>query len=196
MRAVPQFWAGHVESRSYPGSVMAGPSTWIVAAPQGWRVSFDWAQLGSLEAVDVMTEKSFHYQIAVADLFSLLMSEDAAGQWMGAVVELEPEAGGVVVVAAQGWPVVSGHVESIRQPDSVTFVWRAPDWPGPLRTVITLEPEADGTRLRLTETGYGTDDDLLRRRDYLWSHWLVRLAATGAQYRPGGVASGKHRPGD
>ncbi|MFZ2177136.1 MAG: SRPBCC domain-containing protein [Rhodococcus sp. (in: high G+C Gram-positive bacteria)] len=140
-----------------------------------------------------MTEKSFRYQIAVADLFSLLISEDAAGQWMGAVVELEPEAGGVVVVAAPGWPVVSGHVESIRQPDSVTFVWRAPDWPGPLRTVITLEPEADGARLRLTETGYGTDDDLLRTRDYLWSHWLVRLAATGAQYRPGGGAGRKYR---
>ena len=53
---------------------------------------------------------------------------------------------------------------------------------GALQTEIEIEADGDCSRLTLRETGYGDNDDLLRRRDWLWSHWLVRLTATGAQF--------------
>lgn len=131
----------------------------------------------------LVLRKAIRFDVPVGTLFALLTSEEAAGQWMAADVELDPVVGGAVVVAAMGWPVVSGQVEVMRQSEALTVRWQADEWPGPLRTSITTGAEDGGTRLELTETGYGGDDDLLRRRDWLWSHWLVRLAATAARQR-------------
>lgn len=132
---------------------------------------------------DLVLRKTLTFGVPAGLLFALLTSEDAATQWMSAEVQLDPVVGGEVTVAAMGWPVVSGEVEVIRAPESLTVRWLADEWPGPLRTVVTIRAGDGGTHLELSETGFGGDDDLLRRRDWLWSHWLVRLAATAAQQR-------------
>lgn len=130
---------------------------------------------------DLVLEKTANYAVAPATLFALLVSEEAASQWMGGTVELDPVVGGEVSVEIDGWPIVTGRVEQIDEPESLTLRWQAEGWPGPLRTVIAIHSAAEGSRLVLRETGYASDDDLRRRRDWSWSHWLVRLAATGAQ---------------
>jgi uncharacterized protein YndB with AHSA1/START domain len=131
---------------------------------------------------DLVLEKSVRYSVPGETLFALFVSEDAASQWMGGSVELEPVAGGELRIAIEGWPVVTGHVEEIDEPESLTLSWHAEGWPGVLRTVVTIHPDGDGSRLVLRETGYAGDDDLLRKRDWSWSHWLVRLVATAGQF--------------
>lgn len=133
--------------------------------------------------------KSLHFALPSGALFELLVSEEAATHWMGAEVEIDPEPGGDFLVRQAGWPEVVGEITELAAPHRIQVRWRADEWDGPLTSTVDIldEPEA-GCRLTLWETGFGTDDDLLRRRDWLWSHYLVRLAAVGAQLSSPGAA--------
>ena len=127
-----------------------------------------------------VVHKSVSFQAAPEVLFHTLVSERAMTEWMTAEVELEAKAGGSVEVAIEGWPLLTGEVEVYDTPSALRVRWQSEGWPGPLTTVITIDREGDGSRLMLHETGYGDDDELCRTRDYLWSHWLARLAAVSA----------------
>ncbi len=132
--------------------------------------------------------KSLRLTVPAPALFDLLVSEDAVAHWMGAEVEIDAVPGGEYLVRRAGWPEVAGEITRLSAPNRLDVRWSSPEWDGALTT--TVEIQADGeraSRLRLVETGFG-DDDLLRRRDWLWSHWLVRLAAAGAQHGSPGSA--------
>lgn len=137
---------------------------------------------GEAVNVDLVLEKVVAYESPAATLFALFVSEEWASHWMGAKVEIDAVAGGDVFVATDGWPVVTGHVVQIDEPKSLTLRWGAVEWSQPLETTIVIRSDGDGASLALRETGYGEDDDLLRRRSWLWSHWLVRLAAAGRRF--------------
>lgn len=125
-----------------------------------------------------MLEKSLRYAVSARRLFDLLVSEDDVRHWTGAEVEIDPEPGGEVRMWLAGWPEVVGEVLEVRTSERLVVRCAAVDWAGPLTSVIEIRDDTDGgSRLALRETGFGADDDLLRRRDWLWSHWLVRLAA-------------------
>ncbi|PND54358.1 hypothetical protein CRM90_28370 [Mycobacterium sp. ENV421] len=129
-----------------------------------------------------MLDKSLRYAMSAPKLYELLVSEDAAAHWMGADVTIEPAAGGEIRVSMSGWPEIVGEFLEVLEPQRLVVRWQAADWGRPL--ISTIETHADGphgSRLSVRESGFGSDDDLLRRRDWLWSHWLVRLAASGAQ---------------
>lgn len=125
--------------------------------------------------------KSVRYGLPAARLFALLVTEDQLRDWTGAEVELDPVPGGELVVRLPGWPELTGSVLEVREPDRLVTRCVAADWAAPLTSVIELRNDGPtGCRLTLTETGFGTDGELLRTRDWLWSHWLVRLAAMPA----------------
>jgi uncharacterized protein YndB with AHSA1/START domain len=93
-------------------------------------------------------------------------------------VEIDPEPSGEVRMRLAGWPEIVGEVLEVRAPERLVVRCAAADWAGPLTSVIEIRDDSTGgSRLALRESGFGADDDLLRRRDWLWSHWLVRLAA-------------------
>ena len=134
-------------------------------------------------ATELRIDKTMAVGAAVATVFEVLVSEESVEQWMTAEVILDPVVAGEVRVAAQGFPTVVGEVVEIDPPRLLSFVWGAADWSGPLRTTVDLRREGDQTLLRLVETGFGDDAELERTRSYLWSHWLIRLAATVSQGR-------------
>lgn len=131
---------------------------------------------------ETVLDKSLRYAMSTAELYELLVSEEAAAHWMGADVTIDPDVGGEVRVCMPGWPEIVGEFLDVLKPERLVVRWEAADWGRSL--VTTIVTEADGphdSRLAVRESGFGPDDDLLRRRDWLWSHWLVRLAAAGAQ---------------
>lgn len=134
-------------------------------------------------ATELRIDKTMAVGAAVATVFEVLVSEKSVEQWMTAEVILDPVVGGEVRVAAQGFRTVVGEVVEIDPPRLLSFVWGAVEWSGPLRTTVDLSREGDQTLLRLVETGFGDDAELERTRSYLWSHWLIRLAATVSQGR-------------
>ncbi|MGK2880350.1 MAG: SRPBCC family protein [Mycobacterium sp.] len=140
------------------------------------------SKVGGTEAV---LEKSLRYSVSAPKLYELLVSEDAATHWMGADVIIDPAVGGEIRVSMSGWPEIVGEFLEVLEPKRLVVSWQAADWARPLLSAIEID--ADGphdSRLSLRESGFDSDDDLLRRRDWLWSHWLVRLAAWGAQRGP------------
>ncbi|MFR9802055.1 SRPBCC family protein [Pseudonocardia sp. RS010] len=135
------------------------------------------------DATELRLDRRMSVEAGVGTVFEVLVSEESVAQWMTGEVVLDPVAGGEVRVAAQGFPTVAGVVAEIDPPRRLSLVWQAEDWSGPLRTTIELRQEGDQTELSLVETGFGEDGELERTRSYLWSHWLIRLAATVAQRR-------------
>lgn len=136
---------------------------------------------GQFDEAEYCLTKTLRTPVAADDLFSELTSEESAVVWMSAAVRLDPQVGGTVQVEAAGWPPIGGVVVALDRPTLLAIRWQAADWPGPLLSTIRVTPDPGGALLSLTETGHGTDDDLLRRRDWLWSHWLVRLSAVAAR---------------
>lgn len=130
----------------------------------------------------MVLDKSLRYTMSAAQLYELLVSEEAASHWMGAEAIIDPTVGGEIRVSMSGWPEMVGEFLEVLEPQRLVVRWQAADWGRPL--VSTIEIQVDGpnnSRLTVRESGFGSDDDLLRRQDWRWSHWLVRLAASGAQ---------------
>lgn len=121
-------------------------------------------------------------------VFDVLVSEDAVAQWMTSEVQIDPAIGGAFLVDTHGWPPVTGKIVDIEAPRLLAVVWRREDWGVALRTTIEVSSTHGETRVTLAEEGFGDDAELQRIRDYLWSHWLVRLRATISQFYGSGAA--------
>lgn len=120
-------------------------------------------------------------------VFDALVSEGAVAQWMTSEVQIDPTPGGAFLVDTHGWPPVTGEILDIETPRLLAVMWRREDWGVTLRTTIELSSAPGETRVTLVEEGFGGDAELQRTRDYLWSHWLVRLTATVSQFHGSGT---------
>jgi uncharacterized protein YndB with AHSA1/START domain len=120
---------------------------------------------------------------------SLTRPEELA-RWLGSRVELDPRRGGVLRVESEVG-VWRGVVEAVRRHEYLAFRWRPfhedPDTPliGPgTRVEFFLEPEGDGTRLRLVETllsAPATGSNAPRGRDHARSSQAVALSYRAAE---------------
>ncbi len=123
-----------------------------------------------------------------AVVFDYLVDPSKMLKWLGQVVELEPRPGGLFRVDVNGRDIVRGTVVEIvpHQRLVVTWGWeggggRVP--PGSTTVVIVLEPDGDGTIVRLSHRN-------LRGRDREvhgdgWQHYLGRLAIAAGGGDPG-----------
>jgi uncharacterized protein YndB with AHSA1/START domain len=80
---------------------------------------------------------------------------------------------------------VEMRVERVEEPRVFAYTWRLPNLPAddPRRTFVefTLEPDGDGTLLRLCETGFAQLPDDIREATYEshsdgWTQELAELA--------------------
>ena len=125
-------------------------------------------------------------------IFPFLTDPSEHVKWMGSEAELDPRAGGIYRVLAQGkHPGVGEFVEVVPDRKVVfTFGWDEPNHPIPARSTeveITLTPDGDKTRVRLVHRGL--PDDALKDHSSGWSHYLERLAVASAGGDPGPDAS-------
>lgn len=122
------------------------------------------------------------------EVFQFLVEPAKMLRWIGKKVDLDPRPGGVFRVDVNGRDVVRGQFLEIVPNRKVVFTWgweggglRVP--PGSTTVEITLEPEGEGTLLRLTHRGLtGIDRDKHARG---WSHYLARMRMVAEGGDPG-----------
>jgi uncharacterized protein YndB with AHSA1/START domain len=92
------------------------------------------------------------------EVWPALTTPDGLGTWFGerATIDLRP--GGAASMTFAGGMTVEMRIERVEEPNVFAYTWRLPDLPedDPRRTYVEfiLEPDGDGTVLRVTETGF------------------------------------------
>ena len=119
---------------------------------------------------------------APREVWEALTTADGLSAWFGerATIDLRP--GGRATMTFAGGVTVDMRVERVEEPTVFAYTWRLPDLPedDPRRTYVefTLEPDGDGTVLRVVETGFA-QLPVESRRDTYDSHrdgWTRELA--------------------
>jgi uncharacterized protein YndB with AHSA1/START domain len=109
-------------------------------------------------------------------------------RWKGIEATLEPRPGGIYRVTINGRAIASGRYLEVVPPRKVVFTWGwegegHPLPPGSSRVEITLEPDGDGTLVRLVHSGLAPE--LQAEHGHGWDHYLARLATRAAGGDPG-----------
>lgn len=121
---------------------------------------------------------------APREVWQALTTAEGLSSWFGerATIDLRP--GGTATMTFGGGMTVEMRVERVEEPTVFAYTWRLPDLPGddPRRTYVefTLEPDGDGTLLRVVETGFAQLPVATRRETYEshsegWSRELSEL---------------------
>ena len=110
-------------------------------------------------------------------------------RWMGEAAEVERRVGGIYRLTIDG-NVTSGRVVELQRPRRVTFTWGweggGPVPPGSSTVVVHLEPDGDGTLVRLNHRGL-PDAEMRELHREGWDRFLSRLA-TAATVGEGSAA--------
>lgn len=122
-------------------------------------------------------------------VFEFFTDPDKMIQWMGRSAELEPQPGGVFRCDINGRDIASGEYVELEPPRRVVFSW---GWegedsitaPGSSRIEVLLEPDGDGTRLRLIHSDLPGEEAAERHR-HGWEHYAERLSAAASGVDPG-----------
>ena len=125
---------------------------------------------------------------APSTVFEFLTDPTKMVRWMGTEAVLDPRPGGDYAVNINGRDRVSGEVIEIVRDRRLVFTWgweggALPVAPGESTVEITLEPDGEGTLLRLTHRDLPQDMHKFHRLG--WDYTLPRLAAVAAGRDPG-----------
>lgn len=112
-------------------------------------------------------------------IWPFLTDPDKHVEWQGTVADIDPRPGGTYRVLVRGEFQSAGeYVEVVPHEKIVfTFGWDQEGHPIPAGSTtieITLHPEGDKTRVRLTHRGL--PDDAIGDHTQGWDHYLARLA--------------------
>jgi uncharacterized protein YndB with AHSA1/START domain len=104
-------------------------------------------------------------------------------EWDGTVAEIDARPGGIYRVLVAGEYQSAGEFVEVVPMEKVvyTFGWDQPGHPippGSTTVEITLHPEGQKTRLRLTHRGL--PDDAVSDHTQGWDHYLERLSIVAA----------------
>src|SRR4051812_23031167 len=116
------------------------------------------------------------------EVWSALTTADGLSAWFGERATIDLRAGGAATMTFAGGMTVDMRVERVEEPAVVAYTWRLPappqDDPPRPHGEFPLEPDGDGTRLRVVETGFA-QLPVDTRRDTYDSHrdgWTRELA--------------------
>jgi uncharacterized protein YndB with AHSA1/START domain len=121
-------------------------------------------------------------------VFSFLTQPAKMVRWMGTEAELDPRPGGLYRVNVTGHEHVRGEVVELVPDERLVFTWgweggTLPVGPGESTVEISLEPDGDGTLLRLTHRDLPQEMHAFHDRG--WETGLSRLAIAAAGGDPG-----------
>lgn len=122
-------------------------------------------------------------------VFDFFIDPDKMIQWMGRKAELEPRPGGRFRCDINGENIAGGEYVELDPPRKAVFTW---GWegedsvtpPGSSTVEILLEPDGDGTRMRLVHRDLPNAESA-ERHGHGWNHYTARLAAAAAGRDPG-----------
>jgi uncharacterized protein YndB with AHSA1/START domain len=120
-------------------------------------------------------------------VFSFLVDSDRMVEWKGLKAELDPRPGGIYRVDIDGTNVARGEYVEVDPPSRVVFTWGwegdgNPVPPGSSSVEVSLEPDGDGTILRLTHRGLPPEAREIHEQG--WDQFLPRLAAAAGGEGP------------
>jgi uncharacterized protein YndB with AHSA1/START domain len=121
-------------------------------------------------------------------VFEFLTDPAKMVRWMGTDATLDPHPGGRYRVNLNRYERVSGKVVEIVPDRLLVFTWGWEDGtlpvpPGASTVEIALQPDGNGTLLRLTHRGLPQDMRAFHRLG--WDYALTRLAVVAAGRDPG-----------
>lgn len=120
-----------------------------------------------------------------AEVWPALTTAEGLSAWFGQRVTIDLRPGGAASMTFASGMTVEMRVERVEEPRVFAYTWRLPNLPAddPRRTFVefTLEPDGDGTLLRLCETGFAQLPDDIRQATYEshndgWTQELAELA--------------------
>jgi uncharacterized protein YndB with AHSA1/START domain len=138
------------------------------------------------------TTELVHREIRIdaspSTVFEFLTDPAKMVRWMGAEAVLDPRPGGDYAVNINGHERVRGQVIEIIRDRRLVFSWgwedgALPVAPGESTVEISLEPDGEGTLLRLTHHDLPQDMHTFHRLG--WDYALPRLAVVAAGGDPG-----------
>jgi len=132
-------------------------------------------------------------------VFPFFTDPDKMVQWKGRQAELDPRPGGVYRVEINDQAIARGEYVEVDPPSRVVFTWgwegqeSGPhaDPPGSSRVEVSLEPDGDGTLVRLRHLDLPEESREIHGQG--WDLYLGRLAAVAAGGDPG---QDPNRPSD
>lgn len=121
-------------------------------------------------------------------VFPYLTDPDRYALWMGTEATLDPEPGGSYRVFMRDGIEARGEFVEVDPPHRVVFTW---GWeghplvpPGSTRVEVMLEPDGDGTLVRLVHHDLPSDEERDQHREG-WVLYLDRLATAATGGDPG-----------
>jgi uncharacterized protein YndB with AHSA1/START domain len=122
-------------------------------------------------------------------IFGFFTEPDKMIQWMGREAQLEPRPGGLFRCDINGRHIAAGTFLEVDPPHRVVFSfgWEGEESsvrPGASRIEVTLEPDGEGTNVRLVHSDLPTEDSAGSHR-HGWEHYIERLAVAAPGDHPG-----------
>ncbi|MGH2628820.1 MAG: SRPBCC family protein, partial [Anaerolineales bacterium] len=134
-------------------------------------------------------ERTVHINAKPETVFAFLSNPDRLSGWAGRSTTMDPRPGGLFRIDYNGFDIMRGQFVEVTPPSRIVFTW---GWeslgdqtrPGASTVTVTLEPEGDGTRLRLVHEGLAAMD--VQPHSEGWDFFLSRLGtvAEGGTVEP------------
>jgi uncharacterized protein YndB with AHSA1/START domain len=132
---------------------------------------------------------AIHIEAKPETVFDFFTDPDKMIQWMGRKAELEPHAGGRFRCDINGESIAAGEYVELDPPRKAVFTW---GWegedsvtsPGSSTVEILLEPDGDGTQMRLIHRDLPGAESA-ERHGHGWTHYAERLAVAASGGDPG-----------
>jgi uncharacterized protein YndB with AHSA1/START domain len=121
-------------------------------------------------------------------VFNYLTDAEKMAAWMGVDHRIDPQPGGEFWVNMTGKHISAGEYKEVIAHSKIafTFGWVEGEVvpPGTSTVTITMEPEGEGTRVRLVQEGLPTPDSATQHEKG-WRHYFDRLTTAAAAGFPG-----------
>jgi uncharacterized protein YndB with AHSA1/START domain len=111
-------------------------------------------------------------------VFEYLTDPSKFAEWMGVGAEIDPRPGGAYRINVDDEHFAAGRYIEIDAPRRIVMTW---GWegsgevgPGSTTVEITLEPDGQGTLLRLRHTGFTREQQRIDHRDG-WVRYTAQL---------------------
>ena len=122
-------------------------------------------------------------------VFEFFTDPEKMKLWKGVEAELDPRPGGIYRVHVLPIAIARGEYVRVERPHTVVFTWGwesedMPVPPGSSIVHVTLEPDGDGTLLRLRHSNLPSDEMRIEHGKG-WDHYLGRLVFAAAGGDPG-----------
>jgi uncharacterized protein YndB with AHSA1/START domain len=139
------------------------------------------------------TETAVEVEVRIAanpeTVFDFFTDPGKMIQWMGRSAELDPRPGGALRCDINDDSVASGEYVEVDRPRRVVFTW---GWegkdsvtaPGSSTVEVLLEPDGDGTHLRLLHRDLPSAESA-EKHGHGWRHYTERLATAATGEDPG-----------